>query len=249
MNVSYTYIDGKAIIFDENGNQVPINYYNNLDDVLIQENVIETIENKIKELGNIKILPKKRFIPFTTICATIVILVAPLILGLIFGINMYTTSVSTAFGEMNLFKMIAIICGVTIEPVAIITDILNHSIYNDFVKHNNAKVSELEFLKSKLIKEKEKLNSLKKESFECEEKKDFKTVKVNDIEELKQLKNMLLLYYDLGYNSKKYYTYQQQGKLRKKLAKKYSEEDIKLIEQYLEEKGPTLVKKQLKNLH
>lgn len=49
MNSSYTYINGKAIIFDENGNQVPINYYNNLDDVLVQENVVETIENKIKE--------------------------------------------------------------------------------------------------------------------------------------------------------------------------------------------------------
>ena len=243
MNSSYTYINGKAIIFDENGNQVPINYYNNLDDVLVQENVVETIENKIKELGDIKILPKKKFIPFTTICITIGILIAPLILSLIFGINMYTTCVNTAFGEMNLFKIIAIICGVTTEPVAVITDILNHSIYNDPIKHNNAKVSELEFLKRKLVEEKEKLNTLKKQSIETEKKEDFKIVKVDDIEELKQLKNMLLLYYDLGFNPKKYYKLQQQGKLKERLAKKYSENEIKLVEQYLEEKGPTLVKK------
>lgn len=59
MNVSYTYIDGKAIIFDENGNQVPVEYYDNLDDILIQENIVETIENRINELSNIQILPKK----------------------------------------------------------------------------------------------------------------------------------------------------------------------------------------------
>lgn len=74
-------------------------------------------------------------------------------------------------------------------------------------------------------------------------KEDFKIVKVDDIEELKQLKNMLLLYYDLGFNPKKYYKLQQQGKLKERLAKKYSENEIKLVEQYLEEKGPTLVKK------
>ena len=68
-------------------------------------------------------------------------------------------------------------------------------------------------------------------------------VKVDDIEELKQLKNMLLLYYDLGFNPKKYYKLQKQGKLKERLAKKYSENEIKLVEQYLEEKGPTLVKK------
>ena len=31
--------------------------------------------------------------------------------------------------------------------------------------------------------------------------------------------------------------------LKERLAKKYSENEIKLVEQYLEEKGPTLVKK------
>ena len=66
MNVSYTYIDDKAIIFDENGNQVQVEYYDNLDEVLVQENIVETIENRINKLSNIQILPKKRFIPLIT---------------------------------------------------------------------------------------------------------------------------------------------------------------------------------------
>ena len=43
MNKEYTYFNGKAIIRNENGNQPPIEYYDNLDAVLVQENVIETM--------------------------------------------------------------------------------------------------------------------------------------------------------------------------------------------------------------
>ena len=42
MNKEYTYIDGKAIIKDENGNQTPTEYYDNLDEVLVQENKNKT---------------------------------------------------------------------------------------------------------------------------------------------------------------------------------------------------------------
>ena len=34
----------------ENGNQTPIEYYDNLDEVLVQENFIETMENEIYKL-------------------------------------------------------------------------------------------------------------------------------------------------------------------------------------------------------
>lgn len=47
MNKEYTYIDGKVIISYENGKKTPVDYYDNLDEILIQENLIETIENKI----------------------------------------------------------------------------------------------------------------------------------------------------------------------------------------------------------
>lgn len=50
MNKSYIYLDGKVIIEDENNNKTLTEYYDNLDEVLIQENLIETMEKRIKEL-------------------------------------------------------------------------------------------------------------------------------------------------------------------------------------------------------
>lgn len=40
MNKNYIYMDGKAIINDEMGNQTSIEYYDNLDQVLVKENII-----------------------------------------------------------------------------------------------------------------------------------------------------------------------------------------------------------------
>ena len=247
MNVSYTYIDGKAIISDKNGNQVPIEYYDNLDEVLVQENIIETIENKIKDLGDIKTLPQKRFIPFITISMTIGILISPLILNLILMTNIYTTFVNSIFGKINLFKIIASICEITMGPIALYCDIYNHQNYNNFVKHNNAKACELEFLKKQLIEEKQKLKNLKKEKNKEKNKEkensNFRVVKVNDIEELRQLKHYIKLYYNLGYNLKKLYKLFKNDTLEDELSKYYNNDDIQLAKLFVEKNGPKLIKK------
>ena len=243
MNVSYTYIDGKAIIFDENGNQVPVEYYDNLEDILVQENVVETIENRINELSNIKILPKKRFIPLITIGVAIAILIAPLILSLISGSNLYTTYVDTILGKISFFKMIVIICGVTAGPLALICDIANHQIYNDFIKHNTARFCELEFLKKQLVEEKQKLENFKKEKPKEKEDPTFRVVKVNDIEHLKQLKHYIELYYSLGYDLEKIYKHLKNGTLEEFFNNSYNTDDIQLAKDFLEENGPKLIKR------
>lgn len=246
MNKSYCYVNGKAIVFDADGESTIQDYNNNLDKILIQENIIETINEKIKIAENsINKKIKNYYFPIYFIALVLCgIITPPFVLFLLTGANPYSFYVSTILGEINEVLLMTVgISAVLTVPLATILTFFDYSNWKDNLNKNNAINSELEFLKNKLIEEKQKLVSLKKQSVESKEKEDFKTVKVNDIEELKQLKNMLLLYYDLGYNSKKYYDYQQQGKLRKKLSKKYSEEDIKLIEQYLEKKGPTLVKR------
>ena len=67
MNKEYTYIDGKVIISDENDNKTQSDYYDNLDEVLVQENLIETMEEKIQELEkesqSYKKSNKKHYIP------------------------------------------------------------------------------------------------------------------------------------------------------------------------------------------
>lgn len=59
MNKEYTYLDGKAIISDENGKQSLIEYFDNLDYILVQENIIETMENRIAKLEKDSQLYKK----------------------------------------------------------------------------------------------------------------------------------------------------------------------------------------------
>ena len=47
MNKDYIYINENAIVTDDNGNQRVTEYYDNLDKVLVQENIIEEIEKRI----------------------------------------------------------------------------------------------------------------------------------------------------------------------------------------------------------
>ena len=48
MNKGYVYKDGKVLIIDENVKQKETEYYDNLDEILIKENLIEEMK-KIKE--------------------------------------------------------------------------------------------------------------------------------------------------------------------------------------------------------
>jgi len=58
MNKEYVYKDDQALIIDDNDNQTVIDYYDNLDKVLVQENLIETIEKEIENSWKERILWK-----------------------------------------------------------------------------------------------------------------------------------------------------------------------------------------------
>lgn len=139
--------------------------------------------------------------------------------------------------------MIVIICGVTAGPLALICDIANHQIYNDFVKHNTAKFCELEFLTKQLVEEKQKLENFKKEKPKEKEDPTFRVVKVNDIEHLKQLKHYIELYYSLGYDLEKIYKHFKNGTLEEFLNNSYNTDDVQLAKDFLEENGPKLIKR------
>ena len=60
MNKEYLYINGKCIIYDENGaileddGKVALKEYSDkLDQILVQENVIETLEDELDETNNL----------------------------------------------------------------------------------------------------------------------------------------------------------------------------------------------------
>lgn len=244
MNKGYTYIDGKVIIRDENDNHNQSEYYDNLDRVLVQENIIEEMECRIQELTKeSEKYPKtkKRYIPiclYTVLGAILV--VPPLLLWILTGTNPYLCSMDTVFGSVNQVLFLTLILGASVS----LFPLMEYSNYKENAKKEKGISSELEFLKLQIEKEKEILISLQEEKTRDNENTEFKYTQADDKQQLKALRSYLELYYDLGSNKEKYYRYYQQGKLDKKLQKYYNETGIELAKDYLEEKGPVLVKKQ-----
>ena len=243
MNKGYTYIDGKVIISDENGTPTHTEYYDNLDKVLVQENVIEEMEDGIKQLTEaLKEYPesKKRYIPTFLYSALAAMLIAPPVLSWMLSGNPYLGNIDTIFGSIKYF---ALITGIYAVPVGTILTLADYSEHRARARKGKGISSELEFLKSQIEKEKEILASLQEEKTRNNENTEFRSTKVDDKQQLEALWDDLKLYYDLGANGEKYYRYYQQGKLDKKLQKYYSETGVELAKEYLEKKGPVLVRK------
>lgn len=247
MNKEYTYIDGKVMVRDENGNQTLIDYYDNLDEVLIRENLIETMENKIssleKESKDYKKHNTKHYIPFFLLMGLITTVGAPAIFYGLGNTAVYTSTISTTFGEVNQAVFFTGLFSATVLPITALAELNMYKWHKDSLKREKGTNSELEFLKQQILEEQEKLVELKKEKTRTNENQEFRVVEVNDLERLKTFEGWLNLYYDLGYNGEKYYQYYQQGKLDDKLGTYYTDVGIEIAKEYLEEKGPTLVKR------
>ena len=97
--------------------------------------------------------------------------------------------------------------------------------------------------KKQLVEEKKKLETLRKEKPKTKEDSNFKVVKVDDIEKLKQLKHYIELYYSLGYDIEKLYKYLENGTLEEFLNNSYNTDDVELSKQFLEKNGPKLIKR------
>ena len=115
--------------------------------------------------------------------------------------------------------------------------------YKNSIKKEKGINSQLAFLKQQIEKERDELEGLKQDKSKTNESTEFRTVKVDDLQQLKILREYLNLYFDLGYNGQKYYQYYQRGQLDRKLQKYYSDTGIQKAKDYLEEKGPSLVLK------
>ena len=247
MNKEYISLDGKVIVKDEKGARKLLEYYDNLDEVLVQENLIETINDTIsyleKEIEDYKKYNKDHYIPILLPLGALMTTIGPPAMNYCLGnTDVYVSSIDTIFGTMNEAVFYGLMYSALLLPIVSLIEYDIYSNHKKSLKKEKGINSQLEFLKKIIISEKEKLVKLKKEKTTDKENKEFRIVEVDDIEKLKLLKSWLKLVYDLGYNSKKYYKYYLQGKLDDKLGKYYTDAGIKVAKEYLEEKGPTLVK-------
>lgn len=198
MNKEYICLDGKAIIEDENGNKKIEDYNDNLDEILVQENLIETLEETIKELEKKdksldKIKKMKSFKPWGLVMLCYLV---------VFPLGMlYTDSMLKLIGDVsaNYFNIkLASICifGVFIPSGIICNDYMSFK-YNK--KLANGTEKELKYAREQLVLEKEKLDTLKSEKMNKKENTEIKVIKVHDLERLKNLKENLEMHFNLGY--------------------------------------------------
>jgi len=222
MNKEYIYIDDKIEVKDEFGKTKKVDYSDNIEEILIKENIIEQIELEQKKLLNekkhnkninFKLLKKSIF---TLLSIPMVLIVLPLITGIT---------------ELVALPIIGCILA-TIIPVYLSLFLIYE--YNKTNKINKGIDFGLNYLENELNQEKEKLEKLKKNKRKQDEIiKVSVSKRVDDIKELKRLKETLLIYYNCGYNQDKYTKYLNRGKLNDRLNKTFNEEQINIIGDFL----------------
>lgn len=249
MNKEYTYIDGKVIVEDTEGNKRLVEYSDNLDEILVQENVIETLENKIgkleKEISSYKKTNKQRYIPIVFPSTALITSIGIPILSNLFlqQTNVFVSQVDTIFGTMNEAVLLSSIFSTFLLPLAALIELRLYKEHHHFIKKEKGVTAEFEYLKKQIVVEKEKLIQMKMNNTKDKENTEFRTVNVNDLKKIQAFISWLNLYYDLGYNGDKYYAYYQKyGYLPKKIQNNYTELGQEIIKDYLQENGSTLVK-------
>jgi len=245
MNKEYIYIDGKVVVKDENKKAKRIDNCNNLEKILVQENVIETIENEftlleeqIEEQTNESKWEKIRiFLPLLT-GVIIPILVIPGLTNLAGNIQI----INTIFGTIKLTNFLVFIT----TPLTIFTGaFISTCLYDEYkrdIKNKQVRNHTLDYLRKRLEHEKEQLQQLENEKIKIEEE-CFGAVEIDDKQEINNLYSHINLQQECSYNGLEYYKYYHKyGKLPKKLEKRYNEFGQEIIKEYLEEKGPRLIK-------
>ena len=215
MNKEYIYNGGNVTVIDEKGNARPIDNTDNLEEVLIQENLIEDIENKIlkleKDLKNNK-EDNRPYIPYIVPSAILALIVAKIIANPLFGIDT-TIMVDTIFGTMNNSTLLIGLVGAFMLPLTTIMEILSYKQDKHWKKSRRADVAEYEYLKKEVVIQKAKLEELKQDKTKTTEISEFKVEKVNDLERLNALESWITLYSNLGYSIEEYYKLWQKGEL------------------------------------
>lgn len=239
MNKEYTYLNGECIIEDEYGHKKLVEYTDKTDEILIQENLIETLENDLfkarskykKEKNREKNIKSSKWFNLAMLVSPIVAFQGAfrLLLG---------PEASEVMMEMHplltpFVKGIAIFFSVTFGGLAYLTTFIDGITNKEQIRGLESKKEALE---KTLEAEKKHLEELNREKQKQESTERFFEKEVDDLETLNDMRDYIELYYDCGVNRKKYERYYQEGTLENKLRKKYTPAGIELIKEWIEEK-------------
>lgn len=222
MNKEYIEVDDKIIITTDDGMKRPVNYRDNMEDILISEDIIEEVEKTIPTIKKrLEILEKnKTFIKFRPVCIMVCsILITILLLPIVGALSLSITLVS-----------------------AIVSKLLHKWDKEEYKNTKNALNSQLELLERTLVEENKKLTELINDrKVELQGKNNYKPKKV-DKKLLEKLRVLLKFYYKCGYYKDEHQRYLDNGVLEDKLKSSYSKEEIELVKEHLLGEGPKLRK-------
>lgn len=240
MNKEYTYLNGECIIEDENGKKKLEEYTNKTDEILIQENVIETLQKDLyytkntleKKLKRQKSIKSDKWFNLTLLVMPVIAF--QLAFRLLLGPN-----ASEVMVQMNplltpFVKGLAVFFSITFGGLGFLTSFINGK---EIEKSIRGFESKKEAQEKTLEAEKQHLEKLNQEKQKQESSEKFFTKEVDDLETLNDMRKYIGLYYDCGVNREKYEKYYQEGTLEKKLSKYYPPAVIKLIKEWLEQKS------------
>ena len=239
MYKGYFVNNGRVMVSDEKGNFSNFDYSDNLEQILIQKNIIEVIEKEIQMLEESKddnIPPQFDMISLKA-CGKVTLAVP--FVSLLFCSGDITSKFGTTMGPISnyihntlVLSFISIVTGACLIFCEYSIDREKQQVYEET---DNAINSELDFLRSQLNVEIEKLNDLEERKVITNTKIENNYSKlIDDSEQLRQLRELMNLYYNFGLNREKYYRYYQNGILIEKLQDKYSDSELQLAKNYFQ---------------
>ncbi len=246
MNKEFVITEDKAVISNEDGNLRESENYDNIIEILEQENVIEGIEYKIKTLidlknnmnyekGEVKKHSKFFIVP--------IILLLLIEVGFRYGLKADLYMDETFLGLISRPVYFAIIYGFAGTIVSTIIGLIQRYHNKQTDKRKQGLQESVNYLQKKLEEEKEKLDKLNNEKKKVTGPKSKITLmRLHDPSILKDLFNQAYVYFNFTSNPEKYYNNYLRGSLHLLLER---ENDLRNIDNYIdviEEKGPQLIK-------
>lgn len=241
MNKNYVYKDGLALIIDEDGNQRTVEYYDNLDKVLVEEDLIEAIEKKISRLekatAGFEKSSKKISSWFPFITGTLVPIISIPLLEIVFKGGPTETL-------LGLSQMTWLCIGMTplFSLMGAIMSLEWRRQDKERINIQKGKEIELEYLRKELVEHKQYVEELKRDKTNSKKIDEFYIAPVDNVQSLRKLDTFLEFCHDLGYNEDKYFRYYQKGKLDDKIREFSNENGVQMANRHFEEKASVLKK-------
>ena len=242
MNTEYTRIENKVVVRNEEGQNRVVPNQDNIEEILITENTIEEMENKKKEVQEqIKKFMEKCNMPssssfFHNILPFLIGVVAPLS---VVPICKYLGTPEDTLSVIDRVKNV-VMCFTTIPSTALSLEKLLENKYKEH--EERALNTQLQMLNKRINDENKRLETLQNNNINtitnC-----FETKLINNDEIRENVETYCDLYYECSFDLEGYYDYYlRNGKLPKRIERKYDQTSQDMFKEYIEEKGPVLIK-------